>query len=189
MTLLQSLIGSTNDVYRLDVSKESSAHIETPEVDAIVKEATAALNKQMVTRPQTPAQQISGSFRAQSASLNRPRTTPARPIKSAGSRSRATQATSTVSIGVAEKSSKNYQPTKKGNTRSIKTAVNANKLLILNIFKIIVAQIKAVFEMTALTEFFVFKYNNYQNNTIINIITLLLLLLHERIDKRVLKSI
>ena len=43
--------------------------------------------------------------------------------------------------------------------------------------------------MTALTEFFVFKYNNYQNNTIINIITLLLLLLHERIDKRVLKSI
>lgn len=50
----------------------------------------------------TPAQQISSSFRAQSASLNRPQITPSRSVRSAGSRARGTQATATFAVNAAD---------------------------------------------------------------------------------------
>lgn len=80
-----------------------------------MQEATATLNKKLLTRPSTPAQQISGSYRAQSASLNRPRVTPSRPVMSAGSRAKATQATSTVSLGVGDNSNNNARLPAQGN--------------------------------------------------------------------------
>ena len=127
-------ISIINSVCRLDVTKDEGApHIETPKVDARIKEATAALNKQMATRPPTPAQQISGSFRAQSASLNRPRVTPARPVKSAGSKSRTTQATSTVSIEYGNSSTKNAQQTAKGQDPSYFKAEYSAGFEILNL--------------------------------------------------------
>lgn len=83
-----------------DVVKEDhSINIETPQPNVHVKELVATVRNQLATRPFTPAQNISGSFRVQSASLNRPRVAPSRSIKSAGvHRSPLPQAASSMAI-------------------------------------------------------------------------------------------
>ena len=95
--------------------------METPKPDIRVVEAAAGMQRLSPDpRAITPAQQISGSYaRVQSASLNRPRASPARPIKSAGSRtkSRVSQNTPSVSLSMAMKLDSNttniaYKPGK-----------------------------------------------------------------------------
>ena len=95
--------------------------METPKPDIRVVEAAAGMQHSSPDpRAITPAQQISGSYaRVQSASLNRPRASPARPIKSAGSRtkSRVSQNTPSVSLSMAMKLDSNitnfaYKPGK-----------------------------------------------------------------------------
>ncbi|KAF6035210.1 hypothetical protein EB796_006476 [Bugula neritina] len=75
----------------LEVAEHDCVNISTPKPS--IKGVTTPVEKRLSSRPSTPAQQLSGSFRAQSATLNRPRVASTRPVRSAGVRPQTTEVT------------------------------------------------------------------------------------------------
>lgn len=88
---IYELCGTLHECFSLEVAEHDCVNMSTPKPS--IKGVTTPVEKRLSSRPSTPAQQLSGSFRAQSATLNRPRVASTRPVRSAGVRPQTTEVT------------------------------------------------------------------------------------------------